>query len=171
MAERSIFIDETYLKENASLSGNVDIAELYPYTIIAQDILIQEAIGTSLYLDLQSKISADEDLSGYPNEKILVKKIRSVILWYTIYKALPFLSIKLRNIGVVKQTGENLTSAENQEVKDLRHECKINGDFYLKRVQEYLCEFGNLFPEYEAEVDDEMTPNNQSPTPSCDIAF
>jgi hypothetical protein len=171
MSQRAFFIDETYLKDNSPLSGNVDIAEIYPYAKVCEEIYIQEAIGTSLFNDLAAKIILDEDLSGYPNELILVKKIREAVLWYTVYKALPFISIKVRNIGLVKQTGENLTSADSQDVKDLRHECKINGDFFLKRVQDYLCDFGDLFSAYTCGVDDELPPNTDSPTPSCDIAF
>lgn len=171
MAQHAFFISETYLKNNSPLSGNVDIDEIYPYAKTVELIYIQEAIGTTLYDDLVTKITADNDLSGYPNELILVKKIREAVLWYTVYEALPFISIKLRNIGAVKQTGEGHTSASAQEVRDLRHECKVKGDFFLKRVQAYLCDNEDLFPEYDQGTDDDLDPNVNSPTPSCDIAF
>ena len=168
MATKAFFITDTYLKENSPMSGNVDINELYPYAKTAEDIYIQDAIGTSLYDDLKAKIIANT-LSA--NEIILCKKIREAVLWYTVYDALPFLAIKLRNIGVVKQTGEGHESATREDISYLRKECKNKGDFFLERLQKYLCEFGDLFSEYDNGVDDDLDPNTDSPTPSCDIAF
>lgn len=168
----SFFITETYLKDNSPIGGNVDIKDIYPFAKTAEKIYIQEAIGTSLYDDLVTKIAADNDLSGYPNELILARKIREAVLWYTCYEALPFISIKLRNIGAVKQTGDNLESVPYDEIEKLRHECKKKGDFFLQRVQDYLCKYGkSLFTAYGEETSDELSPNMDNPTPSCDIAF
>lgn len=171
MAARAFFISETYLKDNSPLQGNIDIQELYPFAKIAEQTHIQEAIGTTLYDDLITKINLDNDLSGYPNEKTLCLKIRDAVLWYTCYEAIPFLSVKLRNVGVVKQGGENLEAASSSEVNKLSGICKEKGDFFLKRVQDYLCEFHNLFSAYDTGLNDELNPNVNSPTPGLDIAF
>ena len=133
MASKAFFISETYLKDNSPLSGNVDIAELYPYAKSAEDVYIQEAIGSCLFDDLITKVIADPTLALYPNELILVKKIRDAMVWYTCFDALPFLAIKLRNIGVVNQKGENLENGTREDISYLRKECKNKGDFYLKR--------------------------------------
>jgi hypothetical protein len=171
MATKVFFIDETYLKDNSPLSGNIDVKEIYPYAKTVEDMYIQEAIGTSLYNDLITKIQADDDLSGYPNELVLVKKIRDVVLWYTVYEALPFISIKVRNIGVVKQTGENLTSADAKDVDLLQASCKAKGVFYMNRLQGYLCDFGKLFSAYDKGTNDDMDPNLSTPSANCDTAF
>lgn len=166
-----LFIDETYLKDNSPLSGNVDIQELYPFVKTAEDIYIQEAIGTTLYNDLKTKINANDTLSAYPNELTLVKKIRDAVLWYTCYDALPFIAIKIRNIGVVNQSGDSLSNADRANTSYLRQELKDKGDFYLKRVQDYLCEYESLFPAYDIGTKDELNPNFNAPSPNCDIAF
>ena len=171
MATKAYFISETYLKDNSPLSGNIDIADIYPHAKTAEDIYIQEAIGTSLYDDLVTKIIADNDLSGYPNELILVKKLRDVLLWYTCYDALPFIATKIRNIGLVNQTGENLSTAEKGNEWALRKICKDKGDFYLKRVQEYLCSYGSLFTAYNCGTNDQIVPNVSTPSVGLDIAF
>lgn len=171
MAARAFFITENYLKDNSPLSGNVDIDEIYPYAKVVEQIYIQEAIGTTLYDDLITKINLDNDLSGYPNELVLCRKIRDAVLWYTCFEALPFLAIKLRNIGVVKQTGEGHESATREDVSYLRELCKEKGDFFLKRVQAYLCEFEDLFDAYDTGTDDELDPNVKAPSTGLDIAF
>lgn len=168
---RAFFIDETYLKNYSPLSGNVEIKELYPFVLVTEDIYIQEAIGTSLYNDLITKITADNDLSGYPNELILVGKIRDVVMWYTCYDAIPFLATKLRNIGVVNQTGDNLTTSSDAKENKLRKECKDKGDFYLKRLQAYLCDYESLFPAYDQGTKDDLDPNTSAPTSTSEIAF
>lgn len=170
MATNAFLISETYLKDNSPLSGNVDIAEIYPYTKTAEDIYIHEAIGTCLYDRLIAGVIAN-NLNA--NETVLVKKLRDVLVWYTCYDALPFIAIKVRNIGVVKQIGDKLESATTSDLSFLRKECKNKGDFYLKRVQDYLCCNGNLFPEYSCNCAkcDKLIPNTKSPGTSCDVAF
>jgi len=175
MATKAFFISETYLKDNCPLSGNIDIAELYPHMKAAEDIHIQIAIGTDLYEDLVTKVQADNDLSSYPNELVLVKKIREALMWYICAEALPFIDVKIRNIGLVEQTGENLTTASITKRDHLIKKCKDRGDFYLKLVQTYLCENGDLFPVYQlcscSSCCGKLNPNTNSPSINMDIAF
>lgn len=171
MATKAYFISETYLKDNSPLSGNIDIAELYPFAKTAEDIYIQEAIGTSLYEDLIAKVIADPDLSGYTNELTLALKLRQMLLWYTCYDAIPFIATKIRNIGVVNQSGENLNNTDKANEWALRKECLDKAKFYEKRVQEYLCSYGNLFTAYVDGTKDQIAPNTDTPTVNMDIAF
>lgn len=144
---RAFFISEKYLKDNSPIPGNQDMDEIYPFAKSAEETYIQEAIGTRLYERLISSLTASPQ-NTTANEKILMKKIRDVLVWYTVYDAIPFLSIKLRNIGPVKQGGENLTPAEDDPLKRLEKKCKDKGDFYLQMLQKYLCQNGHLFEEY-----------------------
>ena len=101
----AFFISETYLKDNSPLNRNIDMDELYPFAKTAEEIYIQEAIGTALYDDLIAKIIANT-LSA--NEIELCKKIRSALVWWTVYDAIPFMATKIRNIGIVEQNGETI---------------------------------------------------------------
>jgi len=85
--------------------------------------------------------------------------------------ALPFIAIKIRNIGLVNQSGENISNTDRANTSYLRQELKDKGDFYLKRLQEYLCEYDNLFPAYTLGTRDDLIPNYDAPSPNCDIAF
>lgn len=165
----AFFISETYLKDNSPLSRNIDMAELYPFAKTAEEVYIQEAIGTNLYDDLIAKIIANT-LSA--NEIILCKKIRAALVWFTIYDALPFIHTKIRNIGTVKQNGENLETADRSDVSYLRKEVKNKADFYLRRLQGYLCENQDLFTEYCCSNWDcsKILPNTNV-SASCDLSF
>lgn len=165
----AFFISQKYLTDNGPLSGNIDIKEIYPFAKSAEDIYIQEAIGTKLFNRLIESIENNDTTA---NETILLKKIRSALVHYTCYDALPFLAIKIRNIGVVKQTGENLESATSQDIGNLRKACKDKADFYLNLLQMYLCENSNLFPDYccGSWNCSQLMPNT-SKLNSCDLAF
>lgn len=165
------FISDTYLKSNSPLSGNYDINEIYPFARTAEEKYIQEAIGTKLYDRLVESLNASpKDTTA--NEITLLKKIRSAVLWYTVYEALPFLDIKIRNIGVVRQGGENLQNVGRSDVTFLREQCKNNADYYLNLVQRYLCENGDLFEQYRSGTwgCSELFPNSNHSN-SCDVAF
>lgn len=145
------FISETYLKDNSPLNNAVDMSEIYPFARTAEEIWIQEAIGTCLYDDLIDKVIASKaspPTAISTDDKNLIKKIRKALVWLTIYEALPFISTKIRNIGVVQQNGTNLENADSQTVKDLRKEIKGKADFYMEELQRFLCKNSSLYPEY-----------------------
>lgn len=165
------FISQSYLKSNSPLSGNVDIKELYPFAKIAEDTHIQEAIGTQLYDRLKDSLDASPP-DTTDDETTLLTKIREAVLWYTCFEALPFLAIKLRNIGVVKQTDSNLESATREDVSYLRNLCKTKAEFYMKVLQRYLCENSELFDEYRCNGWNcsEILPSTNVSN-SCDLSF
>lgn len=141
----AFFIDETYLKDNAPLSGNNDISELYVHAKRAEDTYIQIAIGGSLYNRLKDSLIAGNTTA---DETTLIKLIRDCLVWYICYDALPFLNFKLRNIGVIAQTTDKSETADRADVTYLRKSCKDTGDLYLQLLQNYLCENSEKFDEY-----------------------
>ncbi len=144
----AFFISQKYLVDNVPLSGNVDMTEVYPFAKSAEETYIEVAIGSSLFDRLVESLNASPK-NTTADEITLLKKIRSCLAWYTVYDALPFLAIKIRNIGVVKQTGPDLESATRDDVSYLRKQCKDKADSYLEKLQRYLCENSDKFPEYQ----------------------
>lgn len=129
------------------MGDNVDMKDIYPYAKSAEDMYIQEAIGTPLYDRLIAGLTASpQDITA--NETALLRIIRSAMVYWTCYDALPYMWIKLRNIGLVKQSGDNLETVSEQEMAVVRKELKNKADFYMKRLQDYLCENRELFSEY-----------------------
>ncbi len=155
---RAFFISEQYLKDNSPLSGNAEMAEIYPFAKTAEETYVQIAIGTNLFERLIESLTASPQ-DTTPDEKVLIKKIRSCLVWYTCYDAIPFLSDKIRNIGIVKQGGNNLENSDEASINRLLKKCKDKGDFYLQILQAYLCENSSLFPEYNCNGCAEISPN------------
>ena len=48
-----LFISEETIKNSTTINGNVDVEMLLPYIKVAQDIHVQQVLGTDLYDKLQ----------------------------------------------------------------------------------------------------------------------
>jgi hypothetical protein len=143
----AIFIDEVYLKENSPLSANIDMAEIYPFAKSAEDRYIHEAIGTSLFNYLTDVVNnLPSPISD--NDQTVLDYIKNAMVWYTNYDALPFIWVKLRNIGLVKQAGESMETASESEMQLVRNECKDKAVWYINRLKSYLCANGKLYEQY-----------------------
>lgn len=147
MPKTAFFISERYLKDNSPMGDNVDVKDIYPYARTAEDIYIHEALGTSLYEHLQDAIAGSPS-SLTANETVLVKICRDALVWLTCCEALPFVWVKLRNIGLVKQSGENLETVSIEEMDRIESKLKSKGMFYVNRLKDYLCENSTLFEQY-----------------------
>jgi hypothetical protein len=68
-------------------------------------------------------------------------------------------AIQIRNIGVARATSENTALSTVQEIKYIREEMQNLGEIYNQRVVNYLCEYSEFFPLYNAASKD-MYPTN-----------
>lgn len=144
------FIDEDYLKDNTSLTSNIDIALIYPFLKETQEKYFTPILGSKLYNKLIASITALE-LTSTPiptNEYDLLVKIQPFLAYLVAFEAIPFIAIKIRNKGVLKASGDNLFNAELNEIYWLRTQIKNKAHYYSTLLQAYLCLNGNLFPEY-----------------------
>lgn len=164
-------IDEDYLKNNTPITKNVDVAELVPFMKDTQNRYVQDILGTKFYNHLMSQIIAEQTTPGTltANEIEVLKMVRSMLMWYICYDALPFINWKLRNKGVLEGNGDNLNNADASNMSYLRNICKNNAEFYQERLQNYLCKYGSLYPTYQ-NADWDMYPNKDK-TYSCGIVL
>ena len=139
------FISEVYLKRYSPITQNVDVSLIFPYVETYQVTNIMPVLGSKLYQRLALGIAAN-NLTA--NEIELLEIVRQMLVWGSTSMCIPFLSIQLRNKGVMRQGGENTETANLDEIRYLRHEANNLAEFYGKRLNEYLCKNGNLFPEY-----------------------
>lgn len=160
------FVTENWMKDNTPLCKNIDIQDIYPYINIAQDKYIKDLLGSKFFDSLKTKIVAS---TLDANEIALCVLIRPCLSFYICVEAMPFLSTKLRNKGILLSAGDNMTNADVTAVKYLRQECLNQAEYYLKRIQEYLCENHSLFTDYQ-HPDNPIWPTDRIGT-DCDMAF
>lgn len=153
----ALIIDDTYLSENTPLGKNIDSAQIYPFIEEAQDVYVQDILGTNLYNDLMYRmVYATASVTSY--ETVLLDMLSKITAYYSVYMALPHLAIKIRNIGVAKSTADNTEPASLDDMKYLREEVKNMAEFWAQRAIVYLCDNSIQFPLYTRAGDD-IQPN------------
>jgi len=168
----ALFLNASYLQKNTPLNANVDMGEVYAFAKVAEDKYIQEVIGTKLYdylkgVVIASKASPPTTIST--NDQTLLEHLREALIWYTIHEAMPFIHTKVRNIGVVSQSGENMESASDLRLSKLMGLCMGNAVSYMNKVKRYLCEYDDLYTEYKCDSWN-LNPNNIT-RDNCGISF
>ncbi len=154
----ALFIDDQYLKDYTPLGKSVDINEIYPFVEEAQNVYVQDVLGTPLYMDLEYKLYTGVTYSNI--ERQLVDLCSKGLAYWTVYMALPHLGIKIRNLGVARPTSTDAQVSTIDELKYVREEMKNLGEFWNTRVVNFLCQYSNEFPLYQASTDD-MYPNTR----------
>lgn len=150
------FCSENYLKAFTPLNNNIDVKDILPHLQLAEEIWARELIGNDLYVDLKTKFIA-QTLSAI--EIDLVGLLQPMIAYRCTFEAIPFLSTKMRNGGIVKLKGDNFDAAPLSEVKYLRDELANRSEYYATRIAQFLCDNRNQFPLYAWSMDNNPSPN------------
>lgn len=159
----SLFIDDNYLKTYSPLGKSIDVDEIYPFVSNAQDVYVQDILGTPLYNDFMTKTSNYISGSGATFSAVewtLLDLVSKSLVYWTTYMALPHIYLRIRNAGVVKQSSENTTNSDLSEMKYLREEMKNLGEFWNTRCVNFICENSQSLPLYNAASDD-MYPSDR----------
>ena len=152
----ALFIKDEDLKRNTILDGNVDTDKFKPYVKIAQEIHIQNYLGTDLYQRLQTGIISD-DLTV--NEETLIGYIQNALIHWAAVDYLPFAAYTVGNGGVYKHLPENAVQVEKDEVDRLVQAERDFAQYYTQRMIDYLCDNSTLYPEYSSNTDNDINPD------------
>ena len=156
----ALFINRTDLVKNSILDGNVDTDKFIQFIKVAQQIDIQNLLGTDLY----NKISADiiaGNLSG--NYLSLVHTyVQPTLIWFAQMNYIPFAAYQIKNGGVFKHSSETAQNVDKNEVDYLVAKAREYANYYSTRLVDYLCFNDNLFPEYNTNSDEDISPDTDT---------
>lgn len=156
----ALFITPTDLKQNSLLDGNVDTDKFIQFIKIAQQIHIQNYLGTKLY-DKISQDIIDDTLTG--DYLTLVRDyVKDMLIHYAMVDYLPFSAYQVANGGVFKHTSENSESVTKSEVDTLVEKHRQFAQFYTRRFIDYMTFNNNLFPEYNTSTNEDMYPDKDA---------
>ncbi len=141
-----LFVSEEKIKSFSSINFNVSPQDLLPFIYNAQQIYIQQLLGGSYYLDLQSKISGST-LSA-ADTYLLDNYIGPILVNYGLYLAMPFLKYRIYNKGVLSGTSENGDIIALSELQWLQEQVKDIAESYAQRMKEYICHRLTSYPLY-----------------------
>jgi hypothetical protein len=157
----AIFIKRDDLIKNTALSGSVDTDKFIQFVKIAQEIHIQNYLGSDLY----NKISADilaGTLSGDYLD-LVNDYVQPMLIHYAMVEYLPFAAYTIANGGVYKHNSENSSLADKQEIDSLIAKERDYAKYYTQRLIDYLSfNAPSKFPEYYSNNNEEIYPDKNA---------
>jgi len=146
--KNTLFINVDTIKERTGLHSNVDDKLILPEIMTAQDMYLLPALGTALYVRLQTGISS-ANLTA--NETALLDDYVTNPLVYYVLSELPVgLSYQFYNKGLIRKSSDNTDTPQMQDLIDVANRYRSRAEFYKQRLIKYLQQVStsNLFPEY-----------------------
>ncbi len=160
MSYTVLLVSEQRLKQWTNLDDNVRVEEITPFIIQAQDIYIQNILGTLFYTRLKEGVVAN-DLNA--NETtILQDYIAPTLMQFALYMLMPGLKYNLLDKGILSGTSEESAGINLDELKYLRQSVLDTAEFYATRLREFLYDNPGMFPQYTNPGTDGMYPDKSS---------
>jgi len=155
-----LFINRTDLVRNSILDGNVDTDKYIQFIKLAQEIHIQNYLGTQMYDGLTDALVAGIDLPANARWKTLLDDyVVPMLIWFSQVDYIPFASYQIRNGGMFKHRSENAETVSKEEVDYLVEKARTNAEWYSRRFIDYMSFNQTLFPEYTSNTNDDIYPS------------
>ena len=157
--EKTLLISENTLKENSVLQNNVDMKLVTPSIQYMQDTALQGILGTKLYRELQRQVFENDIQPAY--RELLDDHIESILLYGVLSDVPVSLFLKMMNLTVGTSNDEGLTSGSLKQVNFLREHYRQKMQFYMKRMDDFLCFNTTKYPEFLSGTEDDMRPSRE----------
>ena len=156
---QALFVTKADITANTSLNGNVDVDKFVQYIKIAQDIHIQNYLGTDLYNKISADIVAGTLASPYTT--LVSTYIKPMLIHWAMVEYLPWAAYTIANKGVYKHNSENSESVSKEEVDFLVEKERSIAENYTKRFVDYMCYNNSLYPQYNTNSNDDINPDRE----------
>lgn len=145
---RVFLVSTKTLKENSVINNNVDDMYVLPAIEYAMDAGLQPIIGTKLYNRLMDMVE-DGTIENNEDYKYLLDEYITPFLLNKVTAEIQIpLAFKLRNQGVVQQTGENTYVPSLKDMQYVTQNYENKANFYSNRLSDYLKANRKKYPEY-----------------------
>ena len=153
-------ISEDTLKTETVLNDNVS-AEYFSSAIeTAQEIYLQQLIGTSLLDDLCEKVK-DNKLT-VDDKELLDEYITPFLKFKVLAEVTLPIAFKYRNAGVVQTNNEYMYNTTMKDAQQLATHYDQRANFFAIRLTDWLCANSNKFPAYRNTTSGELNPNRDA---------
>jgi hypothetical protein len=159
MAE-ALFITRDDIVRFTALNGNVDTDKFIQFIKIAQDIHIQNYLGTKLFQKLQADIVAGTLTGDY--QTLVVTYVKPMLIHWGMVEYLPFAAYTIANKGVYKHSSENSENVDKNEVDYLLEKERNIAQNYTQRFIDYMSFNQQLFPEYRSNKNSDVFPDSMN---------
>ena len=156
----ALFINRTDLVKNSIIDGNVDTDKFIQFIKIAQQIDIQNLLGTDLYNKISADIVAGSLAGNYLS--LVNTYVQPTLIWFAQMNYIPFAAYQIKNGGVFKHSSETAQNVDKNEVDYLVAKAREYANYYSTRLVDYLSFNDNLFPEYNSNTNEDIDPDTDT---------
>jgi len=156
----TLFITPKDLKANTILNGNVDTDLFIQFIKIAQQMHLQNYLGTKLYDAITTKIDTNTLTGDYLN--LVSDYVQPMLIHFAMVEYLPFAAYTVGNGGVFKHNSENSTTADKLEVDYLVNKARDLAQYYTDRFITYMSYNQATFPEYYLNSNADVFPDTDA---------
>jgi hypothetical protein len=156
----ALWIKREDIVRNTVISGNVDTDKFLMSIKVAQEIHLQNYTGTKLYDRISNDILNNTLAGNYLS--LVTDYLQPMLIHFAMTEYLPFAAFTVANGGVYKHTSENSVNAEKIEIDYLVEKERTIAKYYTERFIDYMSFNQSLFPEYNANVNEDIYPDRDS---------
>ena len=157
---QALFVTREDIVKFTAMNGNVDTDKFIQFVKIAQDIHIQNYLGTKLFNKINDDIVAGTLVNPYL--ALLKDYIKPMVIHFAMVEYLPFAAYTIANKGVFKHNSENSTNVEKNEVDFLIEKERDIAQHYTNRFIDYMSYNQVSFPEYNTNSNGDMFPDSEA---------
>ena len=150
-----LLLDSNYLKRITQLNGQVHEDQFDSAIIAAQDIHLQQWLGSDLLDAIKTKAQAGTLAGAYAT--LVNSYVRKALCWLVLVDLLPTMHVQLRNGGLVINAPEGTLAISPDELHRLREDARNKAEFYLKQMCKYLANNSASLPEYGTNTENRIS--------------
>ena len=157
----ALFIKRDDLVKNTIINGNVDTDKFIQFIKIAQQMHIQNYLGTDLYNKISNDIINDELEGDYL--ALVNSYIQPMLIHYAMVDYLPFAAYEIKNGGLFKHRSENAETPSKEEIDFLVQRHRHFADFYTTRFLDHMSfNASSKYREYYSNTNEDMNPDRNN---------
>jgi len=160
MAEALLITRKDVVKFTA-MNGAVDTDKFIQYIKIAQDVHVQNYLGTDLLESIQAKIIAGTLTGDYLS--LVTDYVKPLLCHWAMVEYLPFAAYTIANKGVYKHSSENAENVSKEEVDFLIEKERTTAQYYTDRFIDYMSfNATSKFHEYYSNKNQDIYPDKDT---------
>jgi len=156
----ALFVNRDEVVKFTALNGNIDTDNFIQWVKVAQDIHIQNYLGTKLFKKINDDLVAGTLTGNYLTLTNVF--IKPMLIHWTMVEYLPFAAYTISNKGVYKHNSENSDTVIKDEIDFLIEKERSIAENYTRRFIDHMSFNQSLFPEYNTNSNADVYPDKES---------
>lgn len=155
-----LFVTRHDISVFTAANGNIDNDKLLPFINQAQDIHIQNYLGTDLMEKIQVLIVSSTLTGAYLS--LVNDYVKPMLMHWSMVEYLPYAGVNIANGGIYTKNPENSTALTKEHIDSLVERSRTTAQFYTNRFIDYMSFNQTSFPEYNSNSNDDISPDTKA---------